>query len=185
MKMEKALLFWLQDCYRKKLGVTTTRMQSQACRLYKKIVDESDIENKDDYKFSGSRGWLDNFRHRYDLANRKRCGESADQAAATDYPAQFQDIVREGGYEVKFSMQTRPLYTGSGCLTGLTSHQKKHVCLALKQPKIGSLYSSAVMSQGTSNSSHCLFIVQPNQDALRASVCKLYQSSGRVTARHG
>ena len=67
VKMEKALFIWLQDCYRKRLGVTTSRMQSQACSLYKKVVDDSDVENKEDYKFNGSQGWLDNLRHRYDL----------------------------------------------------------------------------------------------------------------------
>ena len=101
---EKAVFIWLQDCYAKSLPVTSKRIMVKARSIYTALLDRSDMDaaSKEQLcNFHASRGWLQKFMKRYDLANKVVSGESAsaDKEAAQKYPAEFRQVVTEGGYQ--------------------------------------------------------------------------------------
>ena len=99
-KMENALFEWLQDCYHKKLSCSRPVIQNRARDIYKELLDKDNVQDRSNFTFNASRGWLDKFQKRYAVDNRVISGEaaSADQEAATAYLEEFKRIVTEGGY---------------------------------------------------------------------------------------
>ncbi|XP_042203517.1 tigger transposable element-derived protein 1-like [Homarus americanus] len=98
--MEKGVFLWMEDCYKKKLPVTTKRLQSKARYIYNSLVERSDVPDKEKHVFQASRGWLQKFLLRYAITNRVVSGEtaSADAEAARRYPQEFHQVIQEGGY---------------------------------------------------------------------------------------
>lgn len=98
--MEKAVYLWMQDCYSKRLPVSTKRIQDRAKQIYKSLVELSDVVDKEKYTFQGSRGWVQKFIKRYNLANKLVSGEatSDDTETTQRYLEEFYKIMNGGGY---------------------------------------------------------------------------------------
>eukprot|EP00106_Octopus_bimaculoides_P000793 XP_014768235.1 PREDICTED: tigger transposable element-derived protein 1-like [Octopus bimaculoides] len=98
--MEKGVYLWMQDCYSKRLPVSTKRIQDRAKQIYKSLVELSDVVDKDKYTFQGSRGWVQKFIKRYNLASKLVPGDatSDDTETTRRYLEEFYKMMNEGGY---------------------------------------------------------------------------------------
>ncbi|XP_030385600.1 tigger transposable element-derived protein 1-like [Scaptodrosophila lebanonensis] len=105
VKMEKALMLWLEDNAQKRIPVDGNNIKQQALRFYKMIKDEQPSTStqptpEKTYLFSASTGWLTGFLQRHALHNIKIKGEiaSADQKAAKEFSQKFKEIIADGAY---------------------------------------------------------------------------------------
>ncbi|XP_053143783.1 tigger transposable element-derived protein 1-like [Hemicordylus capensis] len=97
-KMEKALNIWMEDQAQKKVPLSTRMICVKARKIYRHLVESSG--EGDPEKFQASKGWFENFKKRFSLHNVKLVGEiaSADQEAATTFPAKLKRLIEEEGY---------------------------------------------------------------------------------------
>lgn len=103
LKMEKALMLWLEDCSQKKIPINGLSIKQKALAIYKQIKEKESTtseQSKKNYYFPASNGWLMGFLRRNSLHNVKMKGEIAfpDEAVAKEFTAQFAKIIADGGY---------------------------------------------------------------------------------------
>lgn len=118
--MERLLSLWVDDmCGRDDSPMTNKAIQEKALSLYEDLlVKDTETAGPSGSvshpPFSASKGWLNNFKQRFNLHSVKQTGEaaSADKAAASDYLPVFLDIVAEGGYTAQqvFNVDETGLY---------------------------------------------------------------------------
>lgn len=99
-KMEKMLNLWLEDKNQKNMPIGGLILRLKAVRIFDflQLTDSSISDPK--IKFSGSKGWLGNFKKRFQLHNIKLTGETAaaDHEAAKAFPPILQTIIEAGKY---------------------------------------------------------------------------------------
>lgn len=95
-KTENALSIWLEDMSQKRIPISSALIRAKARKIFEHMKSDSDSS----FDFQASKGWLENFKKRYNLHNIKLTGESAsaDHDAAKIFPVEFKQIIQEGGY---------------------------------------------------------------------------------------
>lgn len=95
VKTETALNVWIEDMTKRRVPIDGNVLQQKALSLYEEFSEEPNTS------FIASRGWLNRFKHRFNLKNIKITGEaaSADEEAAATFPAKFKEIIEMGGYD--------------------------------------------------------------------------------------
>lgn len=57
---ERALDVWQEDCYRKRVPCTRPIVQATARRIYAQVLDNANVENRENPTFNASRGLFQN-----------------------------------------------------------------------------------------------------------------------------
>lgn len=98
-------------------------LQQKALSLYEQFSEEPDKS------FTASRGWLNRFKHRFNLKNSKITGEAAsvDDEAAAMFRAKFKEIIEKGGYGIVLEKMPGRTYI----------HRSAKQASGLKHGKIG------------------------------------------------
>ncbi|XP_047143013.1 tigger transposable element-derived protein 1 [Hydra vulgaris] len=101
IKMERALMIWLEDCVSKKIPVCGNLIKRKALKIYEhfKGTDNFSLQQHN-HSFTASAGWLDKLKKRYSLHNIKFQGEqaSADVKAAEKFKTDLPEIIDKEGY---------------------------------------------------------------------------------------
>ncbi|XP_017754456.1 PREDICTED: tigger transposable element-derived protein 1-like [Eufriesea mexicana] len=101
VKMERALMIWLEDCISKKVPVCGNLIKQKALKIYEhfKGVDHRSSE-RHSHRFTASTGWLQKLKKRYSLHDIKFQGEraEADAEAVKKFRMELPRIIDEGGY---------------------------------------------------------------------------------------
>ncbi|XP_063994254.1 tigger transposable element-derived protein 1-like [Diachasmimorpha longicaudata] len=101
VKMERALMIWLEDCIAKKIPISGNLIKQKALKIYEHLRNighsYAGLENQ---SVVASKGWFEKLKKRYTLHNIKFQGEqaSADVEAAENYKLELARIINEGGY---------------------------------------------------------------------------------------
>ncbi|CAK9810812.1 Tigger transposable element-derived protein 1 [Anthophora plagiata] len=101
VKMERALMIWLEDYIAKKIPISGNLIKQKALKIYEHLRNighsYAGLEN---HSFVASKGWFEKLKKRYTLHNIKFQGEqaSADAEAAENYKLELARIINEGGY---------------------------------------------------------------------------------------
>ena len=100
VKMEHALVIWIEDCLDKKIPLSTNTIKQKALRIYTHLKKNELSSNEKLNPFLASKGWFENFKKRFSLRNIKFQGEqaSADAEAAQKYMLEILQIIEEGKY---------------------------------------------------------------------------------------
>jgi Tc5 transposase DNA-binding domain/CENP-B N-terminal DNA-binding domain len=85
--MEKAVMIWIEDNTQRRIPMSGLSIKHKALSIYKKLMESG--SSGSDHQFSASNGWLDKFKHRFNLHNLKLTGESA----SADTEAQKQEAI--------------------------------------------------------------------------------------------
>lgn len=97
--MERLLNEWCNEKNhgRDRTGVNQAVIREKALLIFDKLKSKYPDSDKN---FTASNGWFEKFVDRYNLHSVKKKGEaaSADENAATTFPAIIEDIIVEGGY---------------------------------------------------------------------------------------
>lgn len=96
--MEDMLIIWMQDMIHKNIPLSGLAVRQQALAFFDFVMKQSSGSSNE--VFVASRGWFDRFRKRFSLHNVSFSGEkaSADQEAATAFPAQVKKLIEEKKY---------------------------------------------------------------------------------------
>jgi hypothetical protein len=96
-EMERLLKIWLDDQAQTRIPVSQAIISKQS--LYDDLKKRTEESVTDETSFSASYGWFDRIKRRVNLHNLKHSDEaaSADNDAASTYPAQLAQLIEEGG----------------------------------------------------------------------------------------
>lgn len=102
-KMEKPLSMWVEDQVQQNAPLSGLGIRNQALCLYEhlKVESEGDNEVNSSTSFAASKGWLENFKKRFNLNNVKLDGgaAAADQEAAKEFLTEFEKVIEVKGYK--------------------------------------------------------------------------------------
>ena len=100
VKMEHALMIWLEDCIAKKIPVCGNLIKQKALKIYEHLKGTDHSSSQQNHSFTASKGWFEKLKQRYSLHNIKFQGEqaSADAEAARNFKLELSRIIDEGGY---------------------------------------------------------------------------------------
>ena len=139
IEMERLLVLWLEDQNQRRIPVSLMVIQKKAKRLFEALKKERGEESERE-EFSASRGWFMRFKARANYHNLKVQGEAAsgDEKAASLFPNNLADIIREGGILlIKCSTWMRQVCFGSICLTAHTSQRRRSQHPVIKSARRG------------------------------------------------
>ncbi|XP_058443691.1 tigger transposable element-derived protein 1-like [Malaya genurostris] len=100
VKMEKALLLWIEDHAQKDIPLDGELIKNKALQLYGLLSNDGPCTSSAVRSFTASKGWFYKFMQRNSIRNVKLKGESAsaDTTAADHFKKTFMKIVDDGSY---------------------------------------------------------------------------------------
>ena len=75
VKMERALMIWLEDCIAKKIPVCGNLIRRKALKIYEHLKGTDHSSSQQNHSFTASKGWFEKLKQRYSLHNIKFKGE--------------------------------------------------------------------------------------------------------------
>lgn len=130
-KTEKLLSVWIEDQTQKNAPLSGLIIRNKAASIFEDLVDSQPLasaSNSPEPSFQASRGWLENYKKRFNLHSLKLVGESAsaDHEAARIFPAELAAHIENKGYnpDQVFNADETGLFWKK-CHEGLTFRETK------------------------------------------------------------
>ncbi|XP_076035908.1 uncharacterized protein LOC143021925 isoform X5 [Oratosquilla oratoria] len=128
--MEDMLIKWIEDRTQRKMPISMGLVQERALSLWEDLQATTSTTSRTLETFTASRGWFQRFRERAGLHNVTMSGEaaSADEEAASAFPAFFKTRVEEGGFTPKqvFNINETGLFWKKMPTRTYISREEKH-----------------------------------------------------------